>query len=66
MSETTTISLPKRVKAELDSVKLHRREPYYEVIERLIKTASKVQQETKQSKPAEKKKTELEEIFDEE
>jgi len=33
---TTSIKITKEVKAELDKIKVHRREPYDEVIGRLI------------------------------
>jgi predicted CopG family antitoxin len=37
MSNLTTVTLPREVKEHLDKAKIHRREPYYEVIERLLK-----------------------------
>ena len=35
-SEKTTITVSRRLKAELDKLKVHRREPYEDVIWRLI------------------------------
>jgi len=36
-SEKTTITVSRRLKMELDKLKVHRREPYEDVIWRLIK-----------------------------
>jgi len=36
--ELKLIAVTEKVKKELDELKIHRREPYYEVIERLIKS----------------------------
>ena len=37
MTFETTIGLPKKTKKKLDKLKIHPREPYYEVIERLLR-----------------------------
>ncbi len=36
-NEKTTITVSRKLKAELDKLKVHRREPYEDVIWRLIK-----------------------------
>lgn len=37
MEETTTIRISQKLKAKLDKIKVHPRETYEEVIERLLK-----------------------------
>jgi predicted DNA-binding protein len=37
MAKQTTIRIPKELKKKLDELKIHKNQPYYEVIEKLLK-----------------------------
>lgn len=54
ISNLTSIILPKEIKNKLDKVKIHRREPYYDVIDRLVeKEIERLKAANKATKPEE-------------